>query len=377
MEISYKIPVSLFDYRESENPLYSFARLKIFYIGMTPDKRLFTKKFSDQLLRTLPYVPVVGYYSDEKDDFVGHNSKVQHIYGIVPEDAKVEYVKENGREYAVCDVMLYTGRNDDTGKIAQQIVGKSHSLELNPGDTTYQINHSMDGKLASIEFLTGSLLGLSVLGDDEQPAFTGSDFFTEFKELFSKDTLNSMNDFYRNTPCAFANKKNFARDSYEHRKTRAYNALKEMYPNVRYDIIQMTDDFIFYCEYIEDQNGTQKVHYKINYTDNNRVVDLIGGPEEVYETYLTEEELDMLDSYEPANELDYKTLQDLDLKPTESMAGNAKRGLELRREHGRGGTGVGVARARDISNRKNLSPQTVGRMYSYFSRHEVDKKGKG
>lgn len=377
MEISYKIPVSLFDYRESENPLYSFARLKIFYIGMTPDKRLFTKKFSDQLLRTLPYVPVVGYYSDEKDDFVGHNSKVQHIYGIVPEDAKVEYVKENGREYAVCDVMLYTGRNDDTGKIAQQIVGKSHSLELNPGDTTYQINHSMDGKLASIEFLTGSLLGLSVLGDDEQPAFTGSDFFTEFKELFSKDTLNSMNDFYRNTPCAFANKKNFARDSYEHRKTRAYNALKEMYPNVRYDIIQMTDDFIFYCEYIEDQNGTQKVHYKINYTDNNRVIDLIGGPEEVYETYLTEEELDMLDSYEPANELDYKTLQDLDLKPTESMAGNAKRGLELRREHGRGGTGVGVARARDISNRKNLSPQTVGRMYSYFSRHEVDKKGKG
>jgi hypothetical protein len=377
MEINYKIPVSLFDYRESENPLYSFAKLKIFYVGMTPDKRLFTKKFSDQLLRTLPYVPVVGYYSDEKDDFVGHNSKVQHIYGVVPEDAKVEYVKENGREYAVCDVILYTGRNDDTGQIAQKIVGKAHSLELNPGDTTYQINHSMDGRLESIEFLTGSLLGLSVLGDDEQPAFTGSEFFKEFKQLFSKDVLNSMNDFYRNTPCTFANKKNFARDSYEHRKTRAYNALKEMYPNVRYDIIQMTDDFIFYCEYVQDQNGTQKIHYKINYTDNGRIMELVGGPEEVYETYLTEEELDMLDSYEPADELDYKTLQDLDLKPTESMAGNANRGLELRREHGRGGTAVGVARARDISNRKNLSPQTVGRMYSYFSRHEVDKKGKG
>jgi hypothetical protein len=41
------------------------------------------------------------------------------------------------------------------------------------------------------------------------------------------------------------------------------------------------------------------------------------------------------------------------------------------------GTAVGVARARDIANRSNLSLDTVKRMYSYFSRHEVDKKGKG
>jgi len=70
-------------------------------------------------------------------------------------------------------------------------------------------------------------------------------------------------------------------------------------------------------------------------------------------------------------------LSDIDLKPTDSMASNARRGLEMRREYGRGGTEVGVARARDLANRKNLSPETVARMYSYFSRHEVDKKGKG
>jgi hypothetical protein len=70
------------------------------------------------------------------------------------------------------------------------------------------------------------------------------------------------------------------------------------------------------------------------------------------------------------------SLADLDLKPTESMANNAKRGLELRREFGRGGTAVGVARARDLMNRSKLSPSTVLRMYSFFSRHEVDKQGK-
>jgi hypothetical protein len=51
--------------------------------------------------------------------------------------------------------------------------------------------------------------------------------------------------------------------------------------------------------------------------------------------------------------------------------------LEWRREYGRGGTNIGVARARDISNGDNLSDDTVKRMHSYFSRHEVDKKGKG
>ena len=59
------------------------------------------------------------------------------------------------------------------------------------------------------------------------------------------------------------------------------------------------------------------------------------------------------------------------------MAKDAERGLAMRREYGRGGTAVGIARARDISNRANLSPRTVQRMYSYFSRHEVDKKAQG
>jgi hypothetical protein len=75
-------------------------------------------------------------------------------------------------------------------------------------------------------------------------------------------------------------------------------------------------------------------------------------------------------------EVEKRDVSDIDLKPTESMASNAKRGLELRSKFGRGGTAVGVARARDLSNRTNLSPETVARMYSFFSRHEVDKQGK-
>ena len=63
--------------------------------------------------------------------------------------------------------------------------------------------------------------------------------------------------------------------------------------------------------------------------------------------------------------------------PTDAMASNARRGLALRKEYGRGGTAVGVARARDISNKSSLSNSTVMRMHSFFSRHRSDKQGKG
>lgn len=69
--------------------------------------------------------------------------------------------------------------------------------------------------------------------------------------------------------------------------------------------------------------------------------------------------------------------EEINLKPTATMAEEAQRGLDWRKEHGRGGTEVGVARARQLVNRQELSPETVRRMVSYFARHEVDKEGKG
>src|SRR6056300_1857633 len=59
------------------------------------------------------------------------------------------------------------------------------------------------------------------------------------------------------------------------------------------------------------------------------------------------------------------------------MIAEANRGVECRREFGRGGTSVGIARARDISNGKSLPLATVKRMKSFFARHEVDKKAEG
>ena len=69
---------------------------------------------------------------------------------------------------------------------------------------------------------------------------------------------------------------------------------------------------------------------------------------------------------------------DVDLTPTEEMANAARRALEVRAEKPesqRGMEAVGIARARDLANRRTLSPETVREMVGWFARHEIDKEG--
>jgi len=66
-------------------------------------------------------------------------------------------------------------------------------------------------------------------------------------------------------------------------------------------------------------------------------------------------------------------------KPTSGMQSAARRAIKWKEEgKAKGaGTAVGWTRAGQLSRGESLSLDTVKRMYSYFSRHEVDKKGKG
>ena len=68
----------------------------------------------------------------------------------------------------------------------------------------------------------------------------------------------------------------------------------------------------------------------------------------------------------------------IDFTPPKGAQDAARRALEVRAEKPesqRGMTPVGIARARDLQNGVDLSPETVRRMLAYFTRHEVDKDG--
>jgi hypothetical protein len=65
--------------------------------------------------------------------------------------------------------------------------------------------------------------------------------------------------------------------------------------------------------------------------------------------------------------------------PSDGMKAAARRAIKWK-EDGKAtgaGTPVGWGRARDIVAGRSMSLSVVKRMYSFFSRHEVDKKGKG
>ena len=69
-------------------------------------------------------------------------------------------------------------------------------------------------------------------------------------------------------------------------------------------------------------------------------------------------------------------MADNQFKPTAKMAANAKRGIELHEQFNRGGTEVGLNRARQLVAQEELGPDDIKSMYSYFARHTVDKESK-
>ena len=70
-----------------------------------------------------------------------------------------------------------------------------------------------------------------------------------------------------------------------------------------------------------------------------------------------------------------QTLTDKQRTPPAAVAKEAEKGLKLREEHGRGGTDVGRRRANQLKNRETVSERDIKSIYSYFARHDVDKRG--
>ena len=184
------------------NSALSKARLKIFYKGMNRNGSYINEKIAEKLISTLPGTPVVGYYDSDKDDFLGHVSpESNRAYGFVPEEMNFKwemFLDPDGvyRTYACTDIILWTGRYP----IASKIVGKSHSMELNPDTVEGEwVEHDDE---YYFEFTNAEFFGLCVLGEEYEPCFEGSSFYElhqqENNASISKD-LKEMFSLYKST----------------------------------------------------------------------------------------------------------------------------------------------------------------------------------
>lgn len=298
--IPSSVPVFIQDL-ESQNGKYSKAKLKVFYVGETPDHRFFSKEFAEDVVKTLPLTPVVGYYDEQEDDFIGHN-KTQYVYGLVPETAEFTFEQdEQGVEWLVTDVILYTGRKDNIGEVASKIVGKQHSLELNPDTLKYKINRDPLGRFKNIEFQKGEFVGLSVLGDTENPAFTNSGFFTSNTEFqdFAAECHQNFDRFL-----TFLNKNGgnievmeFNFNQFLEKVAEAAQLTMQEFQNQIYRwmdnnqvlgyIIENTEDYALLSVY---EDGEQKL-YRYDIVTNEGEVNL-GNREQVFVRYLTQDQID-------------------------------------------------------------------------------------
>ena len=178
---------------DTPNEVFSRGKLKVFYKGETADHRYFSDAFAEKLLKSLPYTPIVSYYDEEAKDFRGHAPE-QAIYGIVDPCRQPRFEKdEDGKEWCVCDVVIYTERAGKIGEIAKQIVGHKQSLERT--DAKYVINYDAHRHFKNIEFTDGKFVGVSVLGNDQEPAFTGSQFFTAEAQETLEAKLKLLRDY--------------------------------------------------------------------------------------------------------------------------------------------------------------------------------------
>ena len=298
--INYSIPAFLSNFSATEDNR-TYADLKVFYKGETCDGRVFDDEFAEKMKVTLPYTPVVAFYSDLKDDFIGHNS-TQYIYGLVRHDANIRYEEdEDGKEWLVTSVMLYTDRVDNIGTVASKIVGKQHSLEIDPSSVKYEV-FKENGK-TKVRFTDGRFVGLSVLGDKETPAFTGSEFFTansDFSEL--REKFENFFSFLQNDRGATMKLENFkalaefAKLSYSQKMECCQKELNKQLGDYTYSyIVDMYDDkFVaFYYNYESNEEGYNFYGYVFNEDDSITLTD--GG--KAFRTFVTAEQLEYLSGF--------------------------------------------------------------------------------
>ena len=280
---------------EQITPLISKGRVSIFYKGKNRNYGFITDEFSEKLISTLPYVPVVGIYDEYKQDFTSHNRNrdVARIYGLVPENPNGEWITrmdEDGveRTYYVCDVYLYTGRLTDANKI----IGNPQSLELDRDSIKGQWVLMDDGKEYFV-YSDAYFVGLSALGKDVKPCFEGAAFFdllTQFGEFLSQSDLatkEEKNLTGGNEGTMDIKDFSFSNDSKINSIWKAVNPNFSEENGWKLDktVCQISGDYAIV--YTVENSTYERYSYVLK---DNGDIELIGEPEVVYSSWIRQEE---------------------------------------------------------------------------------------
>ncbi len=311
-DIIKEFPVTIYGNLKELNPVLSKARCRIFYKYENRNGTYITDEFAQKLISSLPYTPVKGIYDNFDEDYTDHGLKrdLGRIYGIVPENPNFSWEKhldedEIEREYACCDVYIFTALYEE----ASQIVGKSQSMEL------YQPSIKGDWAIINgkklFKFEDGCFLGLQILGDDVEPCFEGAAFFTFYNDL--KNAIKKLEKYSLDSNIkggkSEMTKLNFKlSDSQKH--DAIWVLLNDKYTEesnweITYTILDIYDDYALVYSY--EAGSYERVYYTKN--DETDSIEL-GARKKCYVIDVTEEEKTALEALRAFNGGTYEKIDE-------------------------------------------------------------------
>jgi len=190
------------------NPLISKCQIKVCYVGEDPNRNgtIITKEVAAEMANSLPGSPIVGFFSEEKDDFEGHEKEVEITedgelrfaeltkpYGFVDINAKVWFQKfaDDGveHEYLMTEGYLWTGQYPEVERVLDGNNGQSMELDSNSIKGTWVKVYNENTQFFIIN--EAVISKLCILGEDIEPCFEGASIKTEFSfgEEFNQNLL--------------------------------------------------------------------------------------------------------------------------------------------------------------------------------------------
>lgn len=178
-----EFPIEIYGEPTALTDTMSLARVRIFYRGRNRNGSYITDEFANQLIETLPYAPVKGIWED--DDFTDHGTgRTQgKAFGVTMSKDDMAFAWEDHldkdgvvRTYACANVILWTALYQEATKIP----GKAQSMELYE-PSIEGVWEYRDG-VRVFRYTKASFLGLQVLGNDVEPCFEDSAFFSLYTQ---------------------------------------------------------------------------------------------------------------------------------------------------------------------------------------------------
>ena len=191
---------------EGISPFASKCEIKVLYVGGNRNGSFIDKSTATQMAQTLPGCPIVGYYSENQEDFRDHGDQMiidgdgvkfkclTTPYGFVAPNARVwfqefedtdEFGNKTIRTYLMTEGYLWTKQYQEAQKVINE--GRPQSMELD--ESTLKGYWSKDTNKGMDFFIINDAIfsKLCILGEDVEPCFEGASVTSpKISSTFSK-----------------------------------------------------------------------------------------------------------------------------------------------------------------------------------------------